>query len=172
MKKILNEYDDTKRMLNAIRKFSLLNEQYAGEANPQNKVDTELDDSGKTESDVDNINDVDVHLISNDDSDLSLNDQQRQGVGNLIDSFRDQVSQTANLEPGLTFTTGQVRLDGVLPDYDIKFVYISGQNAGLYINAQMLKITDQIIPVIQKLYKFQNQFNTFMDTLIRERENN
>lgn len=172
MKKILNEYDDTKRMLNALRGFSktnTLNEQ----VERGNEGEDSLGQSGEeTKSNVDNINSVDVKLISSDEVDLSLEDDQRQEIANLIDSFREQISQTANLEPGFTFLNGQGRLDGVIPEHDIKFTFIAGEQAGVYLNAQMLKLENETVAVLEKLVRFQEQFNASIDTIIRVRRNN
>ena len=172
MKKILNEYDDTKRMLNTLRNFSsrTLNEQYDREGATEYEVSNQS--TKETDSDVDVINSVDVNLVSSDNVDLDLTDQQRQEIANLIDSFREQVSQTANLEPGFTFVSGQGRLDGVIQEFDLKFVFIAGENAGVYINSEMLKLENETVAMIEKLVRFQQQFNASIDTMLRDRQNN
>lgn len=175
MKKILNEYDDTKKMLNTLRgltsKGNALNEQFAGESGISDEEEVNQS-AEKTESDVDNVNGVDVNLVSSDDEDLKLTDQQRTEIANLIDSFREQVSQTANLEPGFTFVSGQGRLDGVVQEFNLKFVFIAGQDAGVYINSQMLKLENDTVATIEKLVRFQEQFVASIDTMLRERANN
>lgn len=175
MKKILNEYDETKKMLNTLRGLTsngrTLNEQYVddGDYSQEDDFNTSNDDA---KSDVDNVNDVDVNLVSSDNVDLQLTDQQRQEIANLIDSFREQVSQTANLEPGFTFVSGQGRLDGVIQEFNLKFVFIAGQDAGVYINSQMLKLENETVAIIEKLVRFQDQFVASIDTMLRERANN
>lgn len=177
MKKILNEYDETKRMLNVLRNYApvkknSLNEQYETETALTDTDDEEYHSDREAESNVDNINDVDVNLVSSDSVDLELTDQQRQEIANLIDSFREQVSQTANLEPGFTFTSGQGRLDGVIQEFNLKFVFISGQESGIYLNAEMLKLDNEVYMLIEKLGKFQEQFVAAMDSILRARQNN
>ena len=160
MKKILNEYDDTKRMLNKLR---ALNESSKRSINEQEEAQ---------DNDVDVINDVNVKMHSTDQLDLKLTDDQRQQVSGLIDTFREQVSELANLEPGFTFAPNQIRLDGVIGNYDIKFVLIAGEQAGVFINAQMLKIDDEVLNIIKSILDYYPQFNDAMDVMIRDRNNN
>jgi hypothetical protein len=159
-------YDETKRMLNTLRKLneSIKNSDILKEQESENTV--------STDDNVDNINDVDVKLISSDKSDLELTDDQKNTISGLIDSFREQVSQIANLEPGLTFNMNQVRLDGTISDVDLSFVLIAGDDSGLFINADMLKVEDEVLSTIDKLSKFQLIFEDAMNPIIRQRNSN
>jgi hypothetical protein len=82
------------------------------------------------------------------------------------------VSQIANFEPGFTLTQTQIRLDGSLPDEDINFVLIAGEESGLYINADMLKLEENTLMVLQRLQKFEMSFKDGLDPIIRQRQNN
>ena len=159
-------YDETKRMLNTLRN---LNESIR---NVKTLKEEEIPATEKMDDDVDVINDVDVKLLSSDNLDMKLTDNQKNTLSGLIDSFRDQVSQIANLEPGITINPSQIRLDGSIPDVDINFVLISGDEPGLYINADMLKIENETLVTIQKLVKFQLSFEDAVNPIIRERNNN
>jgi hypothetical protein len=159
-------YDETKRMLNTLRN---LNESIR---NVKTLKEEEIPATEKMDDDVDVINDVDVKLLSSDNLDMKLTDNQKNTLSGLIDSFREQVSQIANLEPGITINPSQIRLDGSIPDVDINFVLISGDEPGLYINADMLKIENETLVTIQKLVKFQLSFEDAVNPIIRERNNN
>lgn len=193
-KKILNEYDDTKRMLNVIRNLNNkstgknLTERrhYYGEQNSQvgaadndyigddsyEKKPLEQNQPQNDESGVDVVNDVDVKMNSSDPRDKVLTDEQKTMLSGLIDSFREQVSQTAELDPGFTFNMDEIRLDGMIPEFDLKFTYISGQNAGLYINAEMLNVTDQTMELFTKLSAFNRQITDSLELMLRQRKNN
>lgn len=189
-KKILNEYDDTKRMLNVIRNLNTKSngtnlterrhyygeqnamiggkdQDYAGNEEFGNDQEQQNDENG-----VDVVNDVDVKMISSDPRDKTLTDEQKTMLSGLIDSFREQVSQTAELTPGFTFNVDDIRLDGVIPELDLKFTYISGQNTGLYINAEMLNVTDQTMQTFTKLFAFSKQITDSLDLMLRQRKNN
>ena len=59
-----------------------------------------------------------------------------------------------------------------LTDQDISFVFIAGKDAGAYINADMLKLEQEIANELEKLAKFQETFETAMNPLIQERKTN
>ena len=115
---------------------------------------------------------MDVKLLSTDQNDLKLTDQQKTAISELIDGFKQQVSQIAEFEPGMTLTQDQVRLDGYLPDEDINFVFIAGKESGVYINADMLKLEQDVATSLEKLAKFEITYKTAMEPLIQERSNN
>jgi hypothetical protein len=159
-------YDETKKMLNALRNLNesvrrtkLLSEQ-------ESPVTSDVRDE------IDVINDVDIKMLSSDNMDMKLSDEHKNSISGLIDSFRQQVSEIANLEPGLTINMNQIRLDGSIPNVDISFVLITGEEAGFYVNADMLKIEDETLMTIDKLLKFQLVFEDTLNPIIRERSNN
>ena len=170
-----DEYDVTKNMLKTIRTLTeskvsskTINEQQTEFQTPQ--VNNTNDENQK--NDVDVINDVDVKLLSTDQNDLKLTDQQKTAISELIDGFKQQVSQIAEFEPGMTLTQDQIRLDGYLPDEDINFVFIAGKESGVYINADMLKLEQDVATSLEKLAKFEITYKTAMEPLIQERSNN
>ena len=118
------------------------------------------------------INDVEVKLLSSDQADMTLNDQQKQTISTLIDGFRQQVSQIVDFEPGLTINMNQIRLDGTLTNEDISFVFIAGEENGVYINADMLKLEQNVADALEKLVKIEETFTTSMEPLITQRSNN
>jgi len=159
-------YDETKKMLNIMRNLT--------ESTRNTKIlkEEELPQTDKIDDNIDVINDVDVKMLSSDNQDMKLTDNQKNTLSGLVDSFREQVSQLANLEPGFTINMNQIRLDGSIPDVDINFVLISGEESGFYINADMLKVEDETLNTIQKLIKFHLAFEDAVNPIIRERNNN
>jgi len=164
-KKTMSSYDETKNMLNTLRKLN--------ESRSSYKSLTEQPEQPEpTQDNVNVINDVDIKLISQDSNDLELPTDQKEMVSQLIDSFREQVSQLADLKPGFTITETQVRLDGVIPDLDINFVLIAGDDSGLYLNADMLMLHSEVMITLEKLSKFEQSFKDTLEPLIRERKTN
>ena len=161
-KKIISSYDDTKKMLNTLRK---LNE-------TKSSFNTLREQEESTSDDITVINDVDVKLVSSDTVDLELTEEQKNTISGLIDSFREQVSQIADLKPGFTFNETQIRLDGSITDLDINFVFIVGDEGGLYLNADMLLIDNDVMTTITKLSKFELTFRDTIEPLLRERKTN
>jgi hypothetical protein len=173
-KKQITGYDDTKKMLNTLRKlnesrtsFNTLREQSEPQ---QSQINPESMENDGDEVSV--INDVDVKLVSTDSADLKLMEDQKTAISGLIDSFRNEVSQIADLKPGITMNETQIRLDGSITDNDINFVYIVGDEPGLYINADMLMVDNDTLTELTKLLKFEATFKTSMEPLLRQRKTN
>ena len=179
-----NEYDSNKKMLNTLRKLNestnnrpiIKEEEFDSfiQKGQQSSSDNTPAESEQVpdKNDITVINDVDVKIISSDSADLQIRQDQKTAISGLIDQFRSQVSQIAELEPGFTIDMEQIRLDGNVPDMDFSFVFIAGEESGLYINAEMLKIEQEVADAIQKLIKFEQTFITTLDPIIRDRKNN
>lgn len=173
-KRPISGYDDTKRMLNTIRRlnenrtsYKTLNEELEPE---QSGIDTQ-----SMTQDNDNVlvvNDTDVKLVSTDNTDLEITEEQKTSISTLIDSFRNEVSQIADLKPGITMNQTQIRLDGSISDLDINFIFIVGDEPGLYLNADMLTIDSETLTELTKLLKFESTFQTTMEPMLRERKTN
>jgi len=128
--------------------------------------------SQKEDNDIFVVNDVDVNVNSSDKSDLTLNDDEKNILSQIIDNFKTQVSQIVNFDPGFTINQNQIRLDGSLTDDDIDFVLISGEERGLYINGDMLKVEAEKLESLNKLLEFQKTFVSSTEEMINQRNNN
>ena len=166
----MSGYDDTKKMLNTLRKlnenrtsFNVIREQSESQ---------EVQPQEPQEKDFTVINDVEVKLLSSDPADMNLMDDQKTAISTLIDNFRQQVEQIVDFKPGMSINPDQVRLDGTLTNEDISFVFIAGKESGVYINADMLKLEQNTATALEKLVKFQETFETSMEPLITQRDNN
>jgi hypothetical protein len=167
------EYDQIKGMLNTIRTLNeskntdknILKEDIDSDVNPSSESSKEQYD------DVDVINDVEVKVLSTDKEDIELKDEERNIISQLIDNFRQQVSQLADLNPGLTITENQIRLDGTMTETEISFVFIIGEDNGLYFNGDMLNIEQETLDMFDKLLKFKPTFISEIEPLLRTRTN-
>ena len=171
--KTKTDYDVTKNMLKTIRTITeskasnrTLNEVVGFQSPEVDKSDENL------KNDIMVVNDVEVKMNSSDEADLTLQDSEKTAISQLIDNFKQQVSQIADFTPGITIAPDQVRLDGTLTDQDISFVFIAGKESGAYINADMLKLEQDVANELEKLAKFQETFETAMNPLIQERKTN
>ena len=165
------EYDVTKNMLKTIRTITE-SKTSKKSINEQTIDQTSGRESQQTNNDITVINNVDIKLNSVDKLDLKINDQDKNAISQLIDGFSQQVSQIVEFEPGMTINQDQIRLDGYLPDEDVHFVFIAGKEGGIYINAEMLKLEQNVAAILEKLAKFEEIFKTSMEPLLKERYNN
>lgn len=171
--KTKTDYDVTKNMLKTIRTIT---ESKASNRTLNEAVGFQSPEVDKSEENLKNdvmvVNDVEIKMNSSDEADLTLQDSEKTAISQLIDNFKQQVSQIADFTPGITIAPDQVRLDGTLTDQDISFVFIAGKESGAYINADMLKLEQDVANELEKLAKFQETFETAMNPLIQERKTN
>jgi len=114
---------------------------------------------------------VEVKIHSTDQEDLSLSDEEKNSLNQLIQNFKSQVSELASFDEGFNIYVDNVRLDGSIEE-DLGFVFIAGNNGGLYINANMLKIEQETVEIISKLEKFKHSFDDVVIEIMNNRKNN
>jgi hypothetical protein len=132
--------------------------------------DVEATQDQKTEYIV--VNNVEVKLNSSDQADLEISEEEKSGLSQLIDNFRTQVTEIAEFEEGFNIYPQSIRLDGSIPDMDISFVYIAGDERGVYINANMLELNQESVEMINKLDKFQHTYEDVVNQMIVTRKTN
>ena len=159
--KLHMDYDKTKKMLNTLRNLN--------ESTLKKKSLNEQEEEKEMKDTVTVVNGVEVRMIASTNEDLELDEQQKKVIGDVISNFGTQVSDLGDLRPGITIQSNQIRLDGKLPDVELDFVIIAGQNKGTYLNTAMLKVSYDLIESIQKLVKFEDVFADSMNDLISER---
>jgi hypothetical protein len=178
-----NSYDDTKKMLNVIRniqsstkpQYGLIDEQtdeltpQPQPEQPQPEQPVAPESGGEEGSDYAIINDVEVVIHSEDPEDLELNDEEKGQISQLIDDFRVEVVETAQFDKLDIYETS-AKLGGKIGEIGLMFTLSTGDDTGLYINGQMLKIDENSIMILEKLGAFQLKFSSAInDLLVRRR---
>lgn len=158
------DYDKTKKMLNTLRNLN--------ESTLIRKPLMEKEEKKILKDTMTVVNGVEVRLIASSQEDLQLDDQQKKVIGDVISNFNTQVSDLADLRPGITIDINSIRLDGNLPDVELNFVIIAGQNKGVYLNTSMLKVSYDLMESIEKLLKFEDVFADSVNELIVQRRIN
>jgi hypothetical protein len=167
------EYDQIKGMLKTMRILkesnvnstkNLLREQIeGGDRIPSPELSGEKYDS------VEVINKVEVKIISTDKTQVKIQEDEKKSISDLIDSFKNQVFQLTEFEPGFTIDDNQIRLDGTILDLELNFVFIAGEDGGLYINSEMLQIEEETIEMLEKLFEFVPTFNQVIEPILSRR---
>jgi hypothetical protein len=116
-------------------------------------------------------NNVEIKVHSDDDADLKITDEEKNSLNQLIENFKSQVYELASFDEGFNIYANSVRLDGRIFE-DMSFVFIAGEDSGLYVNCNMLKLDDENSRVIEKLNKFEHTFQDVASNLINARKNN
>ena len=154
-------YDGIKKMLNKMR---TLNENTASKATLKEEEQEKVNNLVIS-------NNVEIKVHSTDQEDLEVTEDEKNALNQLIENFKAQVSELATFEEGFNIYTNSVRLDGSIGE-DLGFVYIAGEDRGLYINADMLKIDNEIALVFDKLNKFQHTYEDVVNEMINTRKTN
>lgn len=168
-------YDGIKKMLNTMRnlnesvastkKMISESEEFAAPGEQDNQPEQQ-------DTDFIVVNDVEVKLHSSDKADLVLSDEEKNAISQLIDNFRSQVSEIADFGEGFNIYPESIRLDGTIGDLDLGFVFIAGNERGLYVNADMLVLDNETVAVLEKLNKFQHTYEDVVNGMIVTRKNN
>jgi sporulation protein YlmC with PRC-barrel domain len=182
--KIMDSYDDTKKMLNTIRriqatvkpKYGLIQEQIDDSSVDQSTQGTEgMQDSTpaslqnpKQGGDLAVINDVEIQIHSDDPEDLELTPEEKGKISQLIDDFRAEVSETVEFGTMNIYATS-AKLDGRITDIALEFTLSTGDDTGLYIKGAMLKIDDNSLEAINKLKVFEAKYANIINTLLVNR---
>jgi hypothetical protein len=170
-------YDGIKKMLNTMRN---LNESVASTkkiiseseeiASPEEQDNQPQPEQQDTDFIV--VNDVEVKLHSSDKADLVLSDQEKAEISQLIDNFRAQVSEIADFDEGFNIYPESIRLDGSIGNLDLGFVFIAGNERGLYVNADMLVLDNETVEILNKLNKFQHTYEDVVNGMMVTRKTN
>jgi len=124
-------------------------------------------EGGNEQEDVAVINNVDIETHSEDPEDLMLQDEEKKKLSQLIDDFRVEVSEIAELDTLHIYPNSAV-LNGIISDIGLNFSFTTGDDTGLYIGGStLIKVEDELLITINKLKTFQLKFsNTINDLLV------
>lgn len=163
----MNYYDEMKDLL---KKSRLISEQ-------QSKVVTDLSDE-PVNIDVDSEEEIEIEttpqedksetyrvsgglmtLHGKDKQDLELNTDEKTSFQETMDDFVDQVSDLSDFGT-LHIYPNNVEWSGKVIDFDLEFFYSIGENNGVYVNGDMIKLDENLLELINKLTSYYEQFKS------------
>lgn len=153
-------YDAIKKMLNTMRNLN------------ENTVSNSI--LKEEEEKVNSLvlgNNVEIKVHSTSQDDLEVTEEEKNALNQLIENFKSQVSELVSFEEGFNLYTNSVRLDGSIGE-DLGFVFIAGEDRGLYINTEMLKMDSEMASVFEKLNKFQHTYEDVVNEMMSTRKTN
>lgn len=168
--------DDIRSMLNTIRNF---NTSTRGTLREQPEVSTQepiqsspQTDKGPENEDMLVINNVEVEIHSEDNQDLTIKDDEKGIISQLIDDFKKEVSELVDFGK-LQIYSDSAKLDGKITQKGIEFTLSTGDDNGIYLsNTSMLKIDDETMEYLEKLKSFEEKFSGSINDLIVNRKGN
>lgn len=171
---MINEYDEIKSLL---KKSKLLTEQsnlgpinIAGDIEKDITQDFEKDSgSPKEKNKKYRISGGILSIYGDNSTEITLTTDDKIAFQETMDEF---VTEVANLVDfgQLNLYKNSVEWSGKIIDYDIEFFMTIGENNGVYINGNQLKLDDKFMDVISKLTAFYDKFKSKWAKVIASRK--
>jgi hypothetical protein len=174
-----NEYDEIKNLLKRTRMLMEQNEPLNLAKSIENKIS---DDSQKNTTD-----DIDVNQVKKDKSktyrisgglltlhgkekkDIELTTEEKSAFQETMDEFVSEVSDLSDFGV-LNMYPNEVQWSGKVIDFDIEFFFSIGENNGVYINGDMIKLDEKLTDLITKLTRYYDKFKAKWAKIISVRK--
>lgn len=191
----MNKYDEMKTLLEASRRMlgkDNLNEsrdtlKKMGLLNEQENVVTDLSDE-PVNIDADSEEEIDIETTPQDDKtesyrvsggiitlhgknkqELELSTDEKIAFQETMDEFVERVSDLSDFGT-LHVYPNNVEWSGKIIDFDLEFFYSIGENNGVYVNGDMIKLDESLVDLINKLTSYYEQFKSKWAKLLASRK--
>ncbi len=186
-----NQYDELKNLLNVSR--NMLSKNDLTESRKVLKrngliSEQEVDDDGSTNIDVDSEQEIEIETTPNEDKkkpyrvsgglitlhgktkqELELSTDEKISFQETMDEFVNEVSDLSDFGT-LNLYPNNVDWSGKVIDYDVEFYFSIGENNGVYINGDMIKLDDGLVELINKLTSFYDKFKAKWAKVLSQRK--
>lgn len=161
-----NSYDEIKQLLKRSR---MLTEQIGprnlAKSIEDNITDTETQEDGETDSikkDKSKTYRISGGLITlhgKDKKTLELTSEEKTSYQETMDEFVTDVSDLSDFGV-LNVYENEVQWSGKVIDFDLEFFFSIGEENGVYINGDMIKLDEKLTELVNKLTSFYEKFKT------------
>lgn len=186
-----NQYDELKNLLDVSR--NMLSKNDLTESRKVLKrngliSEQEVDDDGSTNIDVDSEQEIEIETTPNEDKkkpyrvsgglitlhgktkqELELSTDEKISFQETMDEFVNEVSDLSDFGT-LNLYPNNVDWSGKVIDYDVEFYFSIGENNGVYINGDMIKLDDGLVELINKLTSFYDKFKAKWAKVLSQRK--
>lgn len=186
-----NQYDELKNLLNVSRNMLGKND-----LTESRKVLTkngliseqEIEDDGATNIEVDSEQEIEVETTPDEDKsksyrvsgglitlhgntkqELELSTDEKISFQETMDEFVNEVSDLSDFGT-LNLYPNNVDWSGKVIDYDVEFYFSIGEDNGVYINGDMIKLDDGLVELINKLTSFFDKFKAKWAKVLSQRK--
>lgn len=175
---MVNEYDEIKalikrsRMLMEQPEATNLARSIENEINVDSQKDGEEIDVEKVKKDKSKTYRISGGLFTmhgKDKKDLELTTEEKTAFQETMDEFVNEVSDLSDFGV-LNLYPNEVQWSGKVIDLDIEFFYSIGENNGVYINGDMIKLDEKLTELITKLTTFYDKFKAKWAKVISQRK--
>lgn len=183
-----NQYDEIKKLLESSRnmfqkdslnesretliKSGLINEL---DIKPDNlAIDTEYEIDDETEPQEDKqksyrVSGGVITLHGKDKQNLELSTDEKMSFQETMDDFVNEVSDLSDFGT-LNLYPQNVDWSGRVIDFDLEFYFSIGENNGVYVNGDMIKLDENLVELINKLTSFYDKFKSKWAKVLSQRK--
>ena len=169
----MNQYDEIKDLL---KKSRLISEQVVTDLTdePVNvDVDSEeeinIETSPEDKSETYRVSGGLMTLHGKTKQDVELTSDEKVAFQETMDEFVEQVSDLSDFGT-LHVYPNNVEWSGKVIDFDLEFFYSIGENNGVYINGDMIKLDESLVELINKLTTYYEQFKSKWAKILASRK--
>lgn len=178
---MINEYDELKSLIKRSRMLMEQPEATNLAKSIENKIqddETEYEDANqevdtetvkKDKSKTYRISGGLLTLHGKEKQDLELTTEEKTAFQETMDEFVDEVSDLSDFGV-LNMYPNDVQWSGKVIDFDLEFFYSIGENNGVYINGDMIKLDDKLTELVNKLTSFYEKFKSKWAKVISTRK--
>jgi hypothetical protein len=178
-----DRYDEIKSLLKKSRMLLEQDTQDNVASSVQSRIDQDTDYETALDSEEDNdetptpkdkqqkyrISGGILALHGKNRSDLDITTDEKISFQETMDEFVDEVSDLVDFNT-LNVYENNVDWSGKIIDEDIDFTFTIGENSGIYINGEMIKVDDDFLNVINKLQQFYQKFKSKWGKVLASRK--
>ena len=108
-------------------------------------------------------------LHGKDKTDLDITTDEKIAYQESMDEFVEEVSDLVDFNT-LNVYANNVDWSGKVIDQDIEFTFTIGENSGIYINGEMIKVDADFLEMINKLQQFYQKFKSKWGKVLASRK--
>ena len=169
----MNQYDEIKDLL---KKSRLISEQVVTDLTdePVNvDVDSEeeinIETSPEDKSETYRVSGGLMTLHGKTKQEVELTTDEKVAFQETMDEFVEQVSDLSDFGT-LHVYPNNVEWSGKVIDFDLEFFYSIGENNGVYVNGDMIKLDESLVELINKLTTYYEQFKSKWAKMLASRK--
>ena len=102
-------------------------------------------------------------------NDLDITSDEKLAFQETMDEFVEEVSDLVDFNT-LNVYPNNVEWSGKLIDEDIDFIFTIGEDSGVYINGQMIKLDEEFMTTINKLQQYYQKFKSKWGRVLANRK--
>lgn len=108
-------------------------------------------------------------LHGKDRSELDITTDDKVAFQETMDEFVEEVSDLVDFNT-LNVYKNNVEWSGRLIDEDVEFIFTIGEDSGIYVNGEMIKVDEEFLTMINKLQQYYQKFKSRWGKVLASRK--